>query len=388
MLASPDGSLSNFNITPVGTPIASHQFESHLIRQGYDIEWWVPEAHNLAHVLANTKKLIRNIRQSEVNLVHLFLLNPSLAWIAGVIAEKTNSPMIITFSTHCHTGWKWLKNHVNTNFLEIRWYLFKYIAYHPAWIKLAKMLKTSEAYTVASNYQAAQLEKYGFPDKYLHVIPNMSRMERSETINISKRPPCKIGFIGHFTPSKGIDILLEAFEILASSRRDAELYIAWSGRGNGAEVKSAIKDSSFTDRIALLGKVELRQFFHELTVLCQPYRHLVGTQIYPNSLLEAMSANVPVITTNLEPLKELFGNNEALLVPPENPVALAEAIGKLCTNEQLRSKQQTAQHETASKFSSSKVTKAYHEIYQHIMENQVCGRKAASKLPKQNNKGL
>jgi len=54
------------------------------------------------------------------------------------------------------------------------------------------------------------------------------------------------------------------------------------------------------------------------------------------SLMEAMSCGVPVISTNTGGIPELLEGDAGVLVPPRDPVALAEAIERLVGNPALR----------------------------------------------------
>jgi len=56
-------------------------------------------------------------------------------------------------------------------------------------------------------------------------------------------------------------------------------------------------------------------------------------------IIEAMSNMLPVIATNVGPIPEIIENGkDGILVPPENPKALARAISNLLENEELREK--------------------------------------------------
>jgi glycosyltransferase involved in cell wall biosynthesis len=57
----------------------------------------------------------------------------------------------------------------------------------------------------------------------------------------------------------------------------------------------------------------------------------------PNVLVEAMAAGLPVVSTTVSGIPELVHDGEnGLLVPPEDPTALADAIARLGKDSALR----------------------------------------------------
>ena len=82
----------------------------------------------------------------------------------------------------------------------------------------------------------------------------------------------------------------------------------------------------FTDEIAIL--------MNALDVLVHP---AVGTEALGLVILEALVAGKPVIASRLDGIPEALVEGEsALLVPPGDASALAEAMRQLATNSQMR----------------------------------------------------
>lgn len=366
LFTSPDASLKAFNRTPIGSAVEIVLLEPELAAYGYQTDCWSPEAEGLLRLIRNVPHLVHRVHQTNADLIHLFLMAPSLTWISHLVAWRAQVPVITTFSTHCHGGVRWLLNQNQSVPDELPWYLLKYFAYHPFWAIAARYFSGKSIYTVSSQYQAEQLNRLGFNDRKVVVVPNMTDIQHS---NSSRRQPSenfRIGFMGHFTPSKGWDILLDAFERVADKIKTAELFIAWSGRGKSSLVQSKIEGSRFKNRIHLAGIIDRLAFLRQLTVLVQPYRHLIGTQLYPNTLLEAITVGVPVITADLRPLDELFAGGAASLVKPCNVSELAAAMVELYHNEVLRKNQLTAQKALAKNYSARTVAQAYHNIYRKL----------------------
>ncbi|MEA3337014.1 MAG: glycosyltransferase family 4 protein [Chloroflexota bacterium] len=365
LLASPDASLEMANQSPVGMPIAPDQVEAVLNGLGYQVEWWSPPAAGVNQVLKNVRLLRHYLRTADTDLLHLFLLNPSLAWISGLLVRAGSAPVLTTFSTQCHEGFNWLLH--NGSLDAMSWYMFKYVAYHPLWARLSARMPNSAAFSVASQFQIDQLKHLGFPADRLHVVPNTTDITPNAMPAQRDSRRFRIGFMGHFTPSKGVDLLLEAFEQVAGELDSSELMLAWSGRGDSGAVRQAIQRSRYADCIRLWGRVDRVQFLRGLDLLVQPYRHLVGTQLFPNTLLEAVTVGVPLVTSDIRPLDELPGGEAASLVRPGDPAAVAQAILALADDPAARLRQLANQQKVARRCSPTVVAAAFHQIYQQLL---------------------
>ena len=367
LFASPDASLNEVSKTPIGSPVVIELLEVELASYGYQAEYWSPDAEGLLQFVRNIPRLVQRVRQSNAELIHLFLMAPSLTWVSQLVAWRTHIPVLTTFSTHCHEGLGWLLHQIRKAPPEIPWYLFKYAAYHPFWVKATRHFGSKSIYSVGSNFQAEQLKQIGIEESKVVVVPNMADSLKPNSLNPRPGGEFRIGFLGHFTPAKGWDILLQAFERVAEEIKDAELVLAWSGRGKSSLVKSAIQASRHKDRINLVGVVDRWEFYNQVAFLVQPYRHLIGTQLYPNTLLEAISVGVPMITVNLRPLDELLSGGAACLVEPLNVSELAEAIVKLYENPEMRESQLAVQKARTHNYSAPTVGRAYHNIYRKLL---------------------
>jgi glycosyltransferase involved in cell wall biosynthesis len=101
-----------------------------------------------------------------------------------------------------------------------------------------------------------------------------------------------------------------------------------------ASLKRQAQDGGVRDSVAFCGhRDDAKRFYGIASVFALP-SYTEGT---PNVLLEAMSANVPVVATAVGGIPELAtdGRN-ALLVPAGNPGAMANALRKLLHSAGLR----------------------------------------------------
>ncbi len=137
---------------------------------------------------------------------------------------------------------------------------------------------------------------------------------------------------------KGHRFLIEAWALLRDRGVDAKLWLA----GDGAlrpRIQAQIRELGLQDTIQLLGTVPNRsvlEMYREGVVcaLALPSVDLGNGhhEGVPVSLVEAMSYAIPVVATPTGGITELVIPGAGLLVPPENPLALADAIQSLLEN--------------------------------------------------------
>ena len=128
-----------------------------------------------------------------------------------------------------------------------------------------------------------------------------------------------IGTLSSLEPVKGVDVFLEA---AASIRRTgAVARVVVFGEGSAAPMlrdraRSLGLDADFA------GFVPAHAALAELAVLVVPSYF----ENQPMAILEAMAAGVPVVASRVGGVAETAPEGTALLVPPGDPVALADAI--------------------------------------------------------------
>jgi glycosyltransferase involved in cell wall biosynthesis len=138
---------------------------------------------------------------------------------------------------------------------------------------------------------------------------------------------------------KGILFLLKALQILKGEGVKVKLTVVDEVELNETYVPGLIKKFGIEDMVTFTGRVtndELVQHYSSSDIA-------VTASVYEGFGLpaaEAMSCSVPVITTSAGALPEVVGSDgsSGMLVPPENPRALADAIKRLLGDAELRKK--------------------------------------------------
>ena len=92
----------------------------------------------------------------------------------------------------------------------------------------------------------------------------------------------------------------------------------------------------------------------------------------PNVLLEAMAANLPIVATTVGGVPEIVENNEsALLVPANDPSALASAIVSLLADKNLAERlTRNSAALIANRFAPENYVRALVEIYRDVINTR------------------
>jgi glycosyltransferase involved in cell wall biosynthesis len=150
--------------------------------------------------------------------------------------------------------------------------------------------------------------------------------------------PVTIAFAGRLLKDKGIRTLVEAHEILARRGQPVRLLIAGEpDRANPASVPSKeIAEWSRRPGVTMLGHVaDIRNVWKDAHIAVLASRR----EGLPMSLLEAAACGRPIVASDVPGCREVARSGvNALLVPPNDPEALADAVGQLSRDKELRRK--------------------------------------------------
>jgi len=149
-------------------------------------------------------------------------------------------------------------------------------------------------------------------------------------------PPVVAGFAGRLLADKGVAVLVEAQQRLRRHGLDLRLLIAGTP---DPENPSSIDAATLArwrslDGINWLGQVQdIRELWQRAHIAVLPSRR----EGLPKSLLEAAAMARPLIASDVPGCREIARDGlNALLVPPDEPEALARALERLASDAELR----------------------------------------------------
>jgi glycosyltransferase involved in cell wall biosynthesis len=141
-----------------------------------------------------------------------------------------------------------------------------------------------------------------------------------------------IATVGNIRRVKGHDVFIKAAASVVAQFPDVSFNIAGDVLESGyfAELRTLIGDLNLSDHFHFVGGVDnLQEYLSTADIFVLPSR----SEGFSNAIVEAMAASLPVVATNVG------GNAEAvtdgvsgLIVPPEDPAALAAAINRLLSD--------------------------------------------------------
>jgi phosphatidylinositol alpha-mannosyltransferase len=207
-----------------------------------------------------------------------------------------------------------------------------------------------------------------FPGDY-KVIPNgvdIARFTRAVPIARWQDGTKNILFVGRFEPRKGLLDLLKAYRILRKTGCPCRLLVV----GTGPQDREA-RRYVMTRRmggVEFLGRVsdeERDALFKTADIYVSP---ATGRESFGIVLLEAMAAGTSIVCSDIHGYKGVVRRDrDALLVPPHEPKALASAIGRLVSDDELRSRMAASGLHRAREFSWERITGKVEDYYGFVI---------------------
>ena len=157
--------------------------------------------------------------------------------------------------------------------------------------------------------------------------------------------------VGRLVAKKGFDVLVDACAELRGRGVAFEALIVGQDGKHGAEVRRRIAELGLQAQVRMpgpMGQEALLREYRSASALCMPCRLLPNDRDgIPNVLVEAMAAGTPVVATDVSGIPELVSTGvNGLLVPPEDPAALADALLTLHRDPELAARLARAGRET------------------------------------------
>lgn len=229
--------------------------------------------------------------------------------------------------------------------------------------RLVHAYRGVDAYVSPSRFLAGVMERAGIDPSRLHVVPHFVRAD--ETVQAAASEAELAGavpgvvFAGRLSHEKGVDTLIEA----AALAPEVPVHIAGDGPERAALTRLAEARGAtnvvFHGRLA---KPDLERVVAGCVATVVPSRWYENQ---PMTILESYAAAVPAVVTSLGGSPELVDDGlDGLVVPPDDPSALAAAVSRLAADpEAARAMGRTGQARLLERHSPQRHLAALDDLY-------------------------
>lgn len=315
---------------------------------------WFP-LFNLLRLARGMFRLFQLLRKGPVAIVtftpHSNLLGLPIAWLAGV-----------SLRVGTHHG------HIEGASSLAGWL-------HG---KLTNSRICSKMVAVSAQVREYALSKERVIPSKLVVIENGIEPLKIQTLDLTERnelreqvgiPPNGLMYltVGRLTIQKGHTVLLDAITKLDGHQKNVAFVFAGEGPQKDSLKAKAIKLGVY-DQVRFLG---MRNDINKLLLAADVFVQPSLWEGLSLALLEALLAGLPVLATSVEGVVDVAEHEEsALLVPPNDASALANAIERLSKDAQLRDRLGRAGRQRAEgNYSVGKMCQAYEALLLDLLKN-------------------
>jgi glycosyltransferase involved in cell wall biosynthesis len=172
-----------------------------------------------------------------------------------------------------------------------------------------------------------------------------------------------VGIIARIDPMKDHKTFLQAAGIINRQYKDVAFLIVGDG-------KKILVDElkQLTKELGIAGNVIFTGLRHDVPELLQIMDTVISSSYgegFSNSIAEAMAAGKPVVVTNVGDMAEIVGDGVCgYVVPPKNPVLLAEKIMGVISNEELMKKMgNCSANKVQTNYSLAVLSKEMEDLY-------------------------
>jgi len=239
-------------------------------------------------------------------------------------------------------------------------------------IPLGLLLKRSDRAVLVENPDdAAVIAKLGVPQERITAIAGSGvDVDAFTPLPEPKDSVCTVAFAGRLLNQKGVRSLVRAHEILAERGVSVRLLLAGAPDPlNPTSIPEPLVEQwRKIPNLVMLGHVgDVRSVWKQAHIAVLPSR---GGEGIPMSLMEAAACGRPLIATDVPGCREIArpGVN-GLLVPPDDPVALADAIETLMKDPDMRLRfGRDGRQLVVDEFSSIRVAQEIVALYARLLD--------------------
>lgn len=243
-----------------------------------------------------------------------------------------------------------------------------------------KLPRFARGITVNTRFTQKRLESLGYPVEQIIYVPNGIERQRFSDLDPARanslRSQLGLGdgpvilYVGSLSsPSHPVDLLLDAFALVAPRYPSARLLIVGGGE-DYAIIRQRAQDMNLKGSVIMAGRVdpsEVPDYYLLGDVSVDPvHDDLTARARSPLKLFESMATGTPVITSDVGDRREyLKGNQAGLLVAPGSAEPLAKGLVSLLGDPERRKLMGAKGLELAEQFYWDVQVHQFVRVYEH-----------------------
>jgi glycosyltransferase involved in cell wall biosynthesis len=242
------------------------------------------------------------------------------------------------------------------------------------WLLRALLRKRDRLVAVGQSVRQALIDVERLPARRIEVIYNgcdlpdslnaqSARREVRRELDIAEST-CVVVMVARLDPIKDHALALAAFARLIDQIPDARLWIVGDGPQRAA-IESLVREQGLQSRVTLLGQ---RRDVPRLLAAADVTLLTSQSEGIPLTVIEAMSAGLPVVATQVGGVPELVEHDaQGLLASHGDAITLAAHLYKLASRPDERDRLGAAGKLRAADFREERMTAAYAGVYHEVL---------------------
>ncbi len=303
------------------------------------------------------------MKKEKYDIIHTIGVRSFQSFIAALISKKNKIPLIISDQGGLTTHPDLKKNS-----------LIKKIMYKIQSPMINFIVNQAEKIIVPNEYEKEIFSQYAANTK-IAVVKNGISLDEIYQSNVDFRKKYEINedyvlFIGRFNKVKGIDILLQAWNLIKNNDeiQNKKLVIMGVDFGFETEMQKMIDTLEIKNSVIVIKKPPREDVLAAYSA-CQFLALPSRWELSPLTPLEGFAFKKTTISTTAHGIPHTLKDGEnAILVEPGNHIQLAEAILELLKNKKKRDDYGNAGYNLVQQVCNSKsMTENVLKIYQQVM---------------------
>lgn len=197
----------------------------------------------------------------------------------------------------------------------------------------------------------------------IQVIPNARTFVLDRPAELTEK---RVIAVGRYCYQKGLDRLIDAWDIVCRSVDDWKLHLVGDGEDR-AVLQTQIDRLGLSDKI-ILGRAEtdMKSVYANSSILALSSRYEGLAMV----LLEAQAAGLPIVSFECKcgPRDVITDGGDGYLVEDGNVGLLAEKLLELINNEELRRKMGAEAYRNSERFSEERVMAQWVELFNEVIK--------------------